>query len=123
MQEVQDKQALAFEIKENQELITLLSSQLAHKGALCERIERQKGVLTSEIRKLKLELEESNVGKIRFRNENNAQADRIKDLTEKIDMCRGIALLNQMIDETLCTAETLESTLANHRASKRPRNE
>ena len=45
----------------------------------------------------------------------------IQELQEQVDMCKGIAMLKQMMDETQHTAEILSSTLTEARESKRAR--
>ena len=49
------------------------------------------------------------------------QTKTIQDLMEKLDMCKGIAMLKQMLEETQHTAEILSSALAEVRNNKRAR--
>ncbi len=108
-------------IPDYQKEIALLKSQLAHKTALCDRIEGQKGRLTYEINRQKLEIAESIAEKESLRNEKKSQLKIIQDLHEQLDMCKGIAMLKQMMDETQHTAEILASSLADERENKRQR--
>jgi hypothetical protein len=109
-------------IPDYQREIEQLKQKLTHKTALCDRIEGQKGRLTYEINKLKLELEESMTEKQSLRREKVVHLKSIQELQEQVDMCKGIAMLKQMMDETQHTAEILSSTLAEARESKRARN-
>jgi hypothetical protein len=105
-------------IPDYQKEIARLNSQLTHKTTLCDRIEWQKGRLTYEINKQKLQIGEGVTEKERIRIENasvlaylhidkQAQAKTIQDLQEKLDMSHGIAMLRQMMDETQHTTEIL----------------
>jgi hypothetical protein len=108
-------------IPDYQREIEQLRQKLAHKTALCDRIEGQKGRLTYEINKLKLELDESITQKQSLHREKVMHVMRIQELQEQVDMCKGIAMLKQMLDETQHTTEILTSTLAEERANKRSR--
>ena len=108
-------------IPDYQKEIALLKSQLAHKTALCDRIEGQKGRLTYEINRQKLEIAESIAEKESLRNEKKSHLKIIQDLHEQLDMCKGIAMLRQMMDETQHTIEIISSILAEERESKRAR--
>lgn len=108
-------------IPDYQREIEQLKHKLAHKTAMCDRIEGQKGRLTYEINKLKAELEESTIEKESLRHEKQLQVKSIQTLQEQVDMCKGIAILKQMMEETQHTAEVLSSSLAEERESKRLR--
>ena len=108
-------------IPDYQKEIALLKSQLAHKTALCDRIEGQKGRLTYEINRQKLEIAESLAERESLRNAKMTHIKTIQDLQEQLDMCKGIAMLKQMMDETQHTTEILVSTLAEERENKRQR--
>ena len=108
-------------IPDYQKEIEQLKQKLTHKTALCDRIEGQKGRLTYEINKLKLELEESITEKQSLCREKVLHLKSIQELQEQVDMCKGIAMLKQMMDETQHTAEILSSTLEETRESKRTR--
>jgi hypothetical protein len=108
-------------IPDYQKEIALLKSQLTHKTALCDRIEGQKGRLTYEINRQKFEIAESIAERESLRNEKKTHLKTIQDLQEQLDMCKGIAMLKQMMDETQHTTEILLSTLADERENKRQR--
>ena len=115
------QQGVCNVIPDYQREIEQLKQKLAHKTAMCDRIEGQKGRLTYEINKLKSELEESRLDKVSLHQEKNLHIKTIQTLQEQVDICKGIAILKQMMEETQHTAEVLASTLADERASKRQR--
>lgn len=106
-------------IPDYQKEIALLKSQLAHKTALCDRIEGQKGRLTYEINRQKLEIGESVAERESLRNEKKTHLKTIQELQEQLDMCKGIAMLKQMMDETQHTTEILASTLEHENKRQR----
>ncbi len=101
--------------------IAKLKQDLAHKTKLCDRIEGQKGRLTMEIRRLSFELGERNDEAEALRLQKHEQSKKIQELLEQLDMCRSIALLKQMQEETQHTTEILANMLAEERAAKRQR--
>lgn len=116
-------------IPDYQREIGELKAKLAHKTAMCDRIEGQKGALTREINKhnaemvaMRLELAKVNAELAESKAAVPGYLETIQNLKEQVDMCKGIAILNQLIGETQYTAEVLVSALGSERV-KRPRGE
>jgi hypothetical protein len=110
-------------VPDSQHEIKTLKEALAHKTRLCDRIEDQKGRLTTEIHNLEWELSERNNENEALIREKRVTGKKIQDLQMQLDMCQSIALLKQMQEKTQRTAEILSATLAQERPHKRPRNE
>lgn len=90
-------------IPDYQKEIALLKSQLAHKTALCDRIEGQKAYQTREINKVNGEKEA-------LTRENKRLAAQLQEnidtwtrekfiLTEQVDLCRSIGQARQITEE------------------------
>ena len=105
-------------IPDYQKEIALLKSQLAHKTALCDRIEGQKAYQTREINKVNGEKEA-------LTRENKRLAAQLQEnidtwtkekfiLTEQVDLCKSIGQARQITEE-------LVAFLCEERESKRQR--
>ena len=99
-----------------------LRDALSHKTKVCERIESQKGVLTMEISRLKLELDERNDEVEYLFKEKRALSKKIQDMELQRDMYKCIVVLKQLQEENQRTAEVLLAALGEVRAIKRQRN-
>ena len=105
-------------IPDYQKEIALLKSQLAHKTALCDRIEGQKAYQTREINKV-------NGEKDALTRENKRLAAQLQEnidtwtkekfvLTEQVDLCKSIGQARQITEE-------LTTLLYEERENKRQR--
>jgi hypothetical protein len=115
-------------IPDYQKEIEQLKASIAHKTALCDKIEGQKAYKTRLINQqdvLIAKLEEDQCNHVK---EKQAWAHREAALLEQVDLCKSVALAKQLVDDTkkereIMTThiELLISMVNEQRASKRLR--
>lgn len=112
--------------------IKSLRAALAHKTALCDKVEGQKAYQTREIRRLSRELEEQTELNTQLREEkavlHNTQIQEkqawIREkvtLLEQVDLCKALTQAKQICDSAQETSAIFTSMIEQERASKRQR--
>jgi hypothetical protein len=104
-------------IPDYQKEIELLKQKLAHKTALCDKIEGQKAYQTREIRKQAMEIDELKDERIVHMQERQVWANEKAALLEQVDLCKAITQAKRMTEAAQETAAILSSMIS----SKRPR--
>lgn len=115
-------------IPDYQKEILKLKEALAYKTAACDTIEGKLAYKTRLVNQQDLfiaTMEEEHSLHVKekqaWAHERGALKTQISGLLEQINMCKSIALLQQMQEKTQHTAEILASTLEEERACKRQR--
>jgi hypothetical protein len=109
-------------IPDYQKEIEMLKQKLAHKTALCDKIEGQKAYQTREIRKQAMEIDGLRDEKIIHQMEKQAWMSEKASLLEQVDLCKAITQAKQMSEAAQEATAVLSSMITSDRMSKRTRN-
>jgi hypothetical protein len=109
-------------IPDYQKEIEMLKQKLAHKTALCDKIEGQKAYQTREIRKQAMEIDGLRDEKIIHQMEKQAWMSEKASLLEQVDLCKAITQAKQMSEAAQEATAVLASMITSDRMSKRTRN-
>jgi hypothetical protein len=104
-------------IPDYQKEIEQLKQKLAHKTALCDKIEGQKAYQTREIRKQAMEIDTLKDERLIHIMEKKAWVDEKAILLEQVDLCKAITQAKQMTE----AAQALSAMIVSERDSKRQR--
>lgn len=108
-------------IPDYQKEIELLKQKLAHKTALCDKIEGQKAYQTREIRKQAMEIDTLKDERLIHIMEKKAWVDEKAILMEQVDLCKAITQAKQMTEAAQETTAILSSIIESKRDCKRQR--
>ena len=98
----------------NREEVCSSREALSHKTMLCDRIDSQGRTLTAEINGLESEVDS-------LYRDKRVLSKKIQEIKTQLDVCKSVAALKDMQEETQRIADNLLSALSDMRGIKRQR--